>query len=418
MLPWTHVRDGAARYGALLTLPGARGPVAASVLGCMPIGMFSLAILLLARDATGSFAQAGKVAGAFGLANALGAVAQGRLMDRVGQTRVLRTAAAVHPVALAALVVAALDGASVAVMAAAAAAGGASLPQTPAAMRSLWGDLVSDPEQRQTAYALVSIVFEVSVMTAPALVALIAALASPAAAVVVAAALCTAGGWLFAATRGSRRWRGQPHEIGWLGPLQAVGMRTLAGVLCAFGLAFGIVQVAVPAFAAEHGSAETGGVLLAALSAGSLVGGLVYGARAWPGSPARRLAALMLALGAGIALLAVARSDAMLAVLLLLAGLLLAPATVVGSTLLDTVAPPGTVTEAFSVMVMAIVAGTAAGNALGGALVDAVSYEATVLTAGGLAALGALCALAGQRALISGWSPDCHPGVDPQRVDA
>ena len=36
---------------------------------------------------------AGRVVAAFGLANALGAVAQGRLMDRLGQTRVLRAAA-------------------------------------------------------------------------------------------------------------------------------------------------------------------------------------------------------------------------------------------------------------------------------------------------------------------------------------
>ena len=65
------------RYQAVLTLPGARGPVAASILGSLPIGMFGLAILLLARDATGSFALAGRVAGAFGLANAIGAVAAG-----------------------------------------------------------------------------------------------------------------------------------------------------------------------------------------------------------------------------------------------------------------------------------------------------------------------------------------------------
>ena len=39
----------------------------------MPIGMFGLAILLLARQETGSFAVAGRVAGAFGLANAIGA---------------------------------------------------------------------------------------------------------------------------------------------------------------------------------------------------------------------------------------------------------------------------------------------------------------------------------------------------------
>ena len=57
----------------------------ASALGSLPIGMYILAILLLSREATGSFAEAGRVSGAFGLANAFGAVGQGRLMDRLGQ---------------------------------------------------------------------------------------------------------------------------------------------------------------------------------------------------------------------------------------------------------------------------------------------------------------------------------------------
>lgn len=92
----SHLRAGAARYGALLALPEARRPLVASVAGSMPIGMFGLGILLLVREANGSFAVAGRVVGAFGLANALGAVAQGRLMDCFGQPRVLRTAAVVH----------------------------------------------------------------------------------------------------------------------------------------------------------------------------------------------------------------------------------------------------------------------------------------------------------------------------------
>ena len=142
-------------------------------------------------------------------------------------------------------------------------------------------------------------------------------------------------------------------------------MRTVFGVLVAFGTAVGIVQVAVPAFAADRGSAAAGGVLLAALSAGSLIGGLVYGARSWPGALPRRLALVLLGLGAAFALLAVAGSEAALAALLVLSGLLLAPTTVIGSTLLDTVAPPGTVTEAFTVMVMAIVVGTARGQRRG-----------------------------------------------------
>jgi MFS family permease len=176
-------------------------------------------------------------------------------------------------------------------------------------------------------------------------------------------------------------------------------MRTVFGVLIAFGTAVGIVQVAVPAFAADRGSAAAGGVLLAALSAGSLVGGLVYGARSWPGSPPRRLAVLMLGLGAGFALLAVAGTQGALAALLVLSGLLLAPTTVVGSTLLDSVAPSGTVTEAFTVMIMAIVVGTAVGNAVSGEIVESASYETAVLWAGVAAVAGAALTLVRRRSL-------------------
>ena len=49
-------------------------------------------------------------------------------------------------------------------------------------MRSLWGMLVPDEEHRRTAYALVSIMFEVSVISAPVIVAAVVTLASPAAA--------------------------------------------------------------------------------------------------------------------------------------------------------------------------------------------------------------------------------------------
>ena len=90
----------------------------------------------------------------------------------------------------------------------------------------------------------------------------------------------------------------------------------------------------------------------------------------------------------------------MLAVLLLACGLVLAPTTVVASTLLDTAAPAGTVTEAFAVMVMGIVAGTALGNALGGTIVEVASYEAGALCAGAIAVLGAGVAVARRRTLV------------------
>ena len=387
------------RYRALLRVPGARGPVVASALGSLPIGMYILAILLLAREATGSFAEAGRVAGAFGLANALGAVAQGRLMDRLGQPPVLRAAAAGHALAVAALVVAADRRAPSAVLVLCAVAGGACLPQVPAAMRSLWSVLVEDEERRQAAYAMVAIVFEVSVVAAPALVAGIITVASPAAATAAAAVLASGAALAFASTRASRRWRGEAHATGWLGPLAAAGVRTVFAALAGLGTAIGIVQVAAPAFTAVDGSAEEGGLLLAALSAGSLAAGLVYGARSWPGRPATRLALMLAALAGGCALLAAAGSNLGLAAVLVVVGATLAPAAITGSALLDDVAPPGTVTEAFTVMIMGIVAGNAVGNALGGAIVDGPGYEPAVLTAAAIAAAGAILAYARRKTL-------------------
>jgi hypothetical protein len=52
--------------------------------------------------------------------------------------------------------------------------------------------------------------------------------------------------------------------------------------------------------------------------------------------------------------------------------------------------------QAFTVMVMGIVAGTAAGNALAGTIVDGASYEAAVL---GAAAAGAAWAVLRRRTL-------------------
>jgi MFS family permease len=225
------------------------------------------------------------------------------------------------------------------------------------------------------------------------IVAGIVVLASPAAAVLTGAAVACGAAIGFSLTGASRSWRGERHEIGWLGPLESPGMRVVTLAMGTFGAAIGVLQVAVPAFMAERGAAETGGLLLACLSAGSLVGGLVYGGRTWPGTPRSRLVGLLAGLAAAWSALALAGSPVALGIGLVIGGVLLAPATVVASHLLDDVAPRGTVTEAFGVMVMGLVTGTAGGAALGGQLVDGPGFPAAMLAAGGVCLLGALVAL-------------------------
>lgn len=394
-----HARAGAQRYAALLSIPASRRPVAASAVGSLAIGMYALSILLLTREATGSFADAGQVVGSFAFTNAVGAAAQGRMMDRLGQPRVLVAVAAIHALALVGLVLAAGRSAPVWALMVCAGVAGLCVPQVPAAMRSLWGRLVETREERQTAYALVAIVFEACMVTAPALVAVVVSVSNPSIAVLSAAALAALGGWGFAATGASRRWRGERHEVGWLGPLVVPGMRTLFVVHLAFGAVIGVLQVALPAFGAERGSAESGGLLLVALSFGALLGGVVYGGGSWPGTLLPRFVVLLVVFGAACSLLAVPESSPLLAVLLVPVGMLIAPTAIIGSTMLDTVAPTGTATEAFTLLVMAMVVGNAVGNALAGAVAESLSYEACALCAGALGWLGATVTVLRRRTL-------------------
>src|SRR5579862_1373644 len=100
-----------ARYREFLSLPGAGRLLVSSLAGRLPLGMSSLAILLLVRVQTGSFASAGIAVGAFTLTNAATSPLQGMLIDRLGVRRVLVAFASGYTAGLVALVIAAQAGA-------------------------------------------------------------------------------------------------------------------------------------------------------------------------------------------------------------------------------------------------------------------------------------------------------------------
>jgi MFS family permease len=86
---------GPRRYLDLLRAPGVARLIAASTVGRLPYGMNVLALILLLRAEGHSYAEVGIVTGAAGLAVGLTAPSLGRLIDRLGQTRVLVATAVV-----------------------------------------------------------------------------------------------------------------------------------------------------------------------------------------------------------------------------------------------------------------------------------------------------------------------------------
>ncbi len=144
-----------------------------------------------------------------------------------------------------------------------------------------------------------------------------------------------------------------------------------------------------PAFAEQHGGAELGSIPLSLFAGGSLVGGLVVGARVtMPPLRLLRVSAVLLAFG--LALPLIGWSLPSMAVLAFLAGLAIAPVVMSAYGLVDAVAARGTSTEAFSWITTAVFAGFSVGMALGGILIDAYGTKASFVLAVAAASAGAV----------------------------
>ncbi|HEY6762930.1 MAG TPA: MFS transporter [Baekduia sp.] len=371
--------------------------------------MNGIAIVLFLREHTGSYAAAGAVAAAFGLAVGVTGPLLGRLIDRRGLTPVVVPATLLHAVCMVALVVCGLSDAPLGLLVVLAALAGAFIPPLGSISRSLWPRILADedPGLLSTALALEGVLIEVIFVTGPLLTALLAAVWDPAIALILSPILLVTGLAGFLVQPPVRSWRisddAQRHGL-W-GALRSPGIRTLVLCTLPMGFCFGAMEVTLPAFSEDHGARGLSGVLVATWSLGSAIGGLAYGARSWPGAPGRRYARLAALLPLGYLPLAAAPSLAAMFPLALLAGCCIAPTLTAGNQIAGEVAPAGAETEAYTWPITSLVVGLAIGNTVAGALVEAVDWRAAFLAAAAGAATSALLATLRWRTLGTGATP-------------
>jgi len=368
-------------YGQLLRLPGApRMAASALVLGIAGT-MAPVSFVLFAHRATGSFASASLVLAASTAGGLLAAPMRGRLVDRVGPSaailRLVLPAAATDV----AFILAGHAEAPAGVLVAVALVSGAVIAPSTAAVRSVWSDLLAaDAEARQAGYALIGMLQEVAFVAGPLVAGAAIAVWSTTAAVAVTAGLTLAGGIAFATSPAARRRAPQGRQPR-SGLVTTPGMLTVLMSAAAFGATFGALDVALPAFARDHGSVAAAGVLLSALAAGIGSGSFVYGLRPPRRAASRRYAPLCGLAALGLLPLIATPGLAAMLVLAVLAGLGFAPVTTTQIAVLDEVAPRERPAEAFSWLAILYGAGSAAGAALGGQLVSADGPRAAIVAA-------------------------------------
>jgi predicted MFS family arabinose efflux permease len=319
----------------------------------------------------------------------------GRLVDRNGQTTVLRVAVVLNAGALTTFGLLA-HGTPFGLLVACAAVSGAAAPPIGACMRTLYPALV-DGELLHRVFAIESAALELTYILGPLLMLAVASLAGTGTALVVSAAALGGGTLVFSATRESRAWRapaaGVVRRRG--GALRSPGLQTIAIAIALAGATFGAIEVAVPAACQAAGSKGATGPLLAIWGLGSMLGGLLAALAAAPADAAHWIVLLLAGLGVGdLALIPVSALSA-LAPLLLVAGAAIAPLLGIAYSVVDRVTPSGGQTEAFAWLTTAIGVGISGGSALAGALVDAGGPGAGFAAAAAVGLVG--CAITSAR---------------------
>lgn len=363
-------------YRALLSVPDVRRAFVGSCAARLSYAVLPLALILLVRDSTSSFASAGLVTGTFSLTVTVLAPARARLLDRMGQRYALERLVVGYTAILVALLgVAEMHGGFYLFVAFAAAAGALAPPLGPA-MRVLWARMLRHREGLlQTAYAFDSVTEEVLFTTGPLLAGGLIALASPSIAMIAVIVLVCGGTVSFISAPATRAKRTEKApKILNQHPLCLLGMRTIIISLAGVGIAVGMLEITLPAFAEHEGSSAAGGILLALFSAGSAVGGLYYGRRSWRYELSSRFVVLSCLFSVALLPLAFARSLPQAGFLVAAAGLAVAPLFTSAYLLVDrlvtrlSVAP----TEANTWVSTANNGGAALGSAVAGLTLESV----------------------------------------------
>jgi MFS family permease len=357
----------------VLRAPGALSLFLASCVARLPMGALGLLLVLHTQQITGSYAKGGLASGAYAIALGISNPALARVVDRSGQTLILRVGA---PLAAAAIVLLAIlpDGASLAAIVACAAVAGACQPPVGACMRALWPVLLDTPDRRHAAYSMEGALLEVVYICGPVLIVAGIGSWSTSGAMLACATVLLVGDLAFAAHPISRAWR--PHadvERDLTGALRGPGVRVLVAVFVLCGLSVGAVEVAVPAALDSTGHRELTGVLLGLWGVGSMFAGLAIGRLGAATNAPRRLAIALAAWGLAHGAVGISGEPLVLGLILLVAGATIAPTFVSANGMLDDLAPTGTITEAFTWTSTGIAVGIAAGSAIAGALVEASS---------------------------------------------
>ena len=332
-----------------------------------------LVTFLFVQQKVVSFSIVGLIMGSITLGLAVGRLLQGLIADRIGFRNLLLLCGVFHFVVVIGFtfllrnVTFLLPLASVAVLL------GLSAPATSPITRAMWANVVPKSNLK-SAQLLESTINEVACMIGPAITGIGCLIISLDSMMLVMGGLVATGACILGLSKAAEKWRRTAHSSD-SHFLKSLSLIILLGFTA--GIAGGLIEVAVPAFAINSGSPLSSGFLLTCWGIGASLGGFAMMALGVKVPIKIRMRVSVLILGGTAYLMSMSDSIAMLAFLVFLHGLPAAPAWSTLYSLADQRNIKIRETEKYSWILAVSTAGVALGNYLGGNIISiwGVSYS-------------------------------------------
>lgn len=356
-------------YSEIFRAPGAKGFAAAGFLARMPMAMAPIGIVAMLSQAHGEYWLAGAVSATYALTNALLAPQISRLVDRLGQTRVLLPTTIIAVVAFSLLMLAVNQDWPIWTLYVTAFLA-ALMPSFPAMIRARWSELFRDRPELNTAFAFESAADELVYIAGASLSVGLSVALFPEAGMLASTAALAIGGLFFIAQRGTEP---MPSAISDTTSGSAIRQRPVQIVTLALifvGTIFATAEVSAVAITEALGEPGAASLVIGVYAAGSFVVGLIMGAMTIRMPMQRQLAIAVGTVAITTIPLLFADTVVLLAFAVFASGIAISPTFITAFGLIERRVPAALLTEGITWVITGIGIGMALGAFLAGWVVD------------------------------------------------
>lgn len=378
-----------------------QGSLAFSLAGLIarfPISMLGIGIVTMLSQLHGEYWLAGSVAATFAISSALLSPQVARLADRFGQSKVLLPSSAVTVVAvLALLLLTRYSAPSWLLFLAAIIAGW--IPNMSAMVRARWANIYAGTTKLHTAFSFESVMDELSFIIGPVLAVGLSVGWFPEAGPFVAILFLIVGAvWLTTQKDTEPSVQGRQETVG--KPVLAnVSILFLIVVLTTIGAIFGTVDVTSVAYAEQAGNTVAASYVLAIYAIGSCVAGLIFGTLKLTFSLRKQFVLAIVLVSVSLVPLLIINSIGQLMIVVLFAGVFVAPTMIITMGLVQKVIPKEKLTEGISWATAGLGIGVAFGSSIAGNVIDFYGPQSGFNVAIIASVIGVVFAISGYKIL-------------------